>query len=231
MKKILATTTFLFTLIVAQNTSYKFDYFDISNGLSQNRAQAIYQAKNGYIYVGTQGGLDRFDGYNFKYFSHNPSDTTSVPFGWVSAIGQDSKDNLWVGTTQKTIGYLEPNGLWTRIKLKAMETWDRDGRSWWWGFISDIKPYYDKVLISSNGNGLFIIDNGEQKHYTSDVDGGNIISEIKVIGDRIFLATGGGVFEFDIDKEKFIKTSISLPVGGFSNDDGNKFYISTKINT
>ena len=91
MKKILTTPAFLFTLIVAQNTSYKFDYFDISNGLSQNRAQVIYQAKDGYIYVGTQGGLDRFDGYSFKYFSHNPSDTTSVPFGWVSAIAQDSK--------------------------------------------------------------------------------------------------------------------------------------------
>ena len=58
MKKILTTTTFLFTLIIAQNTSYKFDYFDISDGLSQNRAQVIYQAKDGYIYVGCRGGLD-----------------------------------------------------------------------------------------------------------------------------------------------------------------------------
>jgi len=221
------TTTFLFTLIIAQNTSYKFDYFDISNGLSQNRAQAIYQARDGYIYVGSQGGLDRFDGYNFKYFSHNPSDTTSVPFGWVSAIGEDSKDNLWVGTTQKTIGYLKPNGLWTRVKLEAMEDWDRDGRSWWWGFISDIKPYNDKVLISSNGNGLFVIDNGEQKHYRADIDGANIVSEIKVIDGRIFLATRGGVFEFDIDKKEFLQTSVRLPVGGFSNNNNDKFYIST----
>ena len=227
MNKFLTTTTFLFTLIIAQNTSYKFDYFDISDGLSQNRAQVIYQARDGYIYVGSQGGLDRFDGYNFKYFSHNPSDSTSVPFGWVSAISEDSKNNLWVGTTQKTIGYLKPNGLWTRVKLKAMENWDRDGRSWWWGFISDIKPYKDKVLISSNGNGLFIIDNEEQEHYTTDIDGANIVSEIKVINERIFLATRGGVFEFDINKKEFLQTSISLPVGGFSNNNNDKFYIST----
>ena len=69
-----------------------------------------------------------------------------------------------------------------------MENWDRDGRSWWWGFISDIKPYKDKVLISSNGNGLFIIDNGEQKHYTTDIDGANIVSEIKVIDERTFFS-------------------------------------------
>ena len=74
------TNIILFGLAFAQNTSYKFDYYDISNGLSQNRAQAIFQASDGYIYVGSQGGLDRFDGYNFKYFSHNPSDSTTVPF-------------------------------------------------------------------------------------------------------------------------------------------------------
>ena len=73
------TNIILFSLTFAQNTSYKFDYYDISNGLSQNRAQAIFQASDGYIYVGSQGGLDRFDGYNFKYFSHNPSDSTTVP--------------------------------------------------------------------------------------------------------------------------------------------------------
>ena len=33
---------------------------------------------------------DRFDGYDFKYYSHNPVDTTSIPYGWVNAIGQDN---------------------------------------------------------------------------------------------------------------------------------------------
>ena len=81
----------LLNLGSAQNTSYKFDYYDISNGLSQNRAQAIFQASDGYIYVGSQGGFDRFDGYSFNYYSHNPSDSTTIPFGWVSAISEDSQ--------------------------------------------------------------------------------------------------------------------------------------------
>ena len=101
------TNIILFSLTFAQNTSYKFDYYDISNGLSQNRAQAIFQASDGYIYVGSQGGLDRFDGYDFKYYSHNPVDTTSIPYGWVNAIGQDNFGNIWVGTQQKTVGYLQ----------------------------------------------------------------------------------------------------------------------------
>ena len=232
MNKILASViTFLFTLIIAQNTSYKFDYYNISDGLSQNRAQAIYQAKDGYIYVGSQGGLDRFDGYNFRYFSHNPSDTTSVPHGWVSAIGQDIEENLWIGTTQKTVGFLKPDGSWVRVKLKGMESWDRSGKPWWWGFISDIKSLDDNVLIASNGNGLFIINNGNEQHYTSDKDGVNNIFEIFVIENQIFLGTRSGMYRFDQKNKEFIKTKISNPVSGFATSkDSNKFYVSSDKN-
>ena len=231
MNKVLTFTgTLLLTFIWAQNTSYKFDYYDISNGLSQNRAQAVYQAKDGYIYVGSQGGLDRFDGYDFKYFSHNPIDSTSIPFGWVSAINEDFNGNLWIGTTQQNVGYLNADGNWTRVKLKGMESWaknGRDGRSFWWGFISDIKPFGDKVVISSNGNGLFVLDNGIEKHYTSSNKEENIISEIKIVNNQIFVATRGGMFELDTNDGKFKKTAISSPVYGFSKaTDTNKFYVS-----
>ena len=97
----------LCNLTSAQNTSYKFDYYDISNGLSQNRAQAIFQANDGYIYVGSQGGLDRFDGYNFKYFSHNPSDYDICSFGWVSAIGEDSQKRPLGWNYPKNVRLLE----------------------------------------------------------------------------------------------------------------------------
>ena len=228
MNRVLSTFILLFTIIIAQNTSYKFDYYDISNGLSQNRVQAIFQARDGYIYLGSQGGLDRFDGYNFKYYSHNPSDSTSVPEGWVNAIGQDNSGNIWIGTQQKTIGYLQPDGLWKRVELEGMKTWDRDGRSWWWGLITDFKFKNNKTLISSLGNGLFIIENGIQKHYKLKEIDGNAISEIHLINNRVFLATRNGLYEFNIEKEQFSKTSISLPTFGFSkSSNNNEFYVSS----
>ena len=49
-----------------------------------------------------------------------------------------------------------------------MENWDRTGKPWWWGFISDIKSLDDNVLIASNGNGLFIINNGNEQHSGSN---------------------------------------------------------------
>ena len=228
MIKILINSIFLFTIIISQNTSYRFDYYDISNGLSQNQANAIYQSHDGYIYVGSQGGLDRFDGYNFKYFSHNPTDSTTIPYGWVNAITEDSQNNLWIGTNQKTIGYLKSDGSWTRVKLKGMENWDRDGRAWWWGFISDMKSFEDKVIVSSNGNGLFILGDNYEKHYTSEQKEINIITEIFVANKRIFVGTGKGLYELDLKKEEFIKTKISFPVFGFAkNNNPDQFYVST----
>ena len=83
---------------------------------------------------------------------------------------------------------------WKIVRFKGMEKWDRDGRSWWWGFISDIKFVNDEIFVSSNGNGLFVIKNGVEKHYTSNKKEVNVISEIKIINNRIFLATQGGIY-------------------------------------
>ena len=135
MRYITLCTMFFVSSLIAQNTTYKFDYYDISNGLSQNQANVIFQTENGYVYVGSQGGLDRFDGYNFKYYSHNPSDSTSIPFGWVNSINEDTQKNLWVGTARGNVGYLNSNDEWKRVYLKGMEKMER----WWWGFITDIK--------------------------------------------------------------------------------------------
>ena len=225
MKKLAFIASILFlNLNYAQNTSYKFDYFDISNGLSQNQAYVIYQTGDGYIYVGSQGGLDRFDGYNFKYYSHNPSDSTSIPFGWVNSINEDPQKNLWIGTARGNVGYLNSNDEWKRVYLKGMEKMQR----WWWGFITDIKFFKDKVLISSYRNGFYIIENEKQKHYESDNI--NFTQEIHISNDKIFLGTGSGMVEFDEKTETFKKKSVTNEgVYSFSKSmQQNKFYISSK---
>jgi ligand-binding sensor domain-containing protein len=51
----------------AQKVSdFIFEKYTIQNGLSQSSPLSLYQDKLGYIWVGTQAGVDRFDGYNFK---------------------------------------------------------------------------------------------------------------------------------------------------------------------
>ena len=226
MRYITLCTMFFVSSLIAQNTTYKFDYYDISNGLSQNQANVIFQTENGYVYVGSQGGLDRFDGYNFKYYSHNPSDSTTIPFGWVNSINEDSQKNLWIGTSRGNVGYLNSNNKWKRVYLKGME----DIEIWWWRSISDIKFFKDKVLISTRLSGFYIIENEKQRHYESEKNNINFTQEIYISNDKIFLGTRSGLVEFDEKTETFKKKSVtSSGVFGFSKSmEENKFYVSSE---
>ncbi|MFN3793279.1 MAG: two-component regulator propeller domain-containing protein [Chitinophagaceae bacterium] len=68
------------------------------NGLSQNAVTCIYQDKKGFLWVGTQDGLNRYDGYQFKHYKHNPEDSSSISDQFITAIAEDGKGELWIGT-------------------------------------------------------------------------------------------------------------------------------------
>jgi diguanylate cyclase (GGDEF)-like protein len=68
----------------------------VEDGLSHNVVYAVHQDNRGFIWLGTEGGLDRFDGYEFKPFSYAKSQV-GLPSHDIACIFQDSTDNLWIG--------------------------------------------------------------------------------------------------------------------------------------
>ncbi len=77
---------------------YRFKNLSIQQGLSQVTVFAIAQDKSGYIWIGTQDGLNRFDGYRFKVYQHDPRKPRSISDNFITAIMSDSNGELWVGT-------------------------------------------------------------------------------------------------------------------------------------
>jgi signal transduction histidine kinase/ligand-binding sensor domain-containing protein/DNA-binding response OmpR family regulator len=75
-----------------------FDYFSQKDGLPNNQIQCIFQDRKGWIWIGTNQGLSRFDGYRFLNFIHNPEDTTSLSGSLVRVIFEDNRGNLLIGT-------------------------------------------------------------------------------------------------------------------------------------
>jgi len=61
-----------------QSSSIKFTHYTLKDGLSQSTANYITQDSKGFIWIGTQDGLNRFDGYTFTHFKHNPNDPTML---------------------------------------------------------------------------------------------------------------------------------------------------------
>jgi signal transduction histidine kinase/ligand-binding sensor domain-containing protein len=93
------TTYILFLLVsVIASGQFRFSHLGISQGLSQNSVHCIFQDSEGYIWLGTQDGLNRYDAYSFRTFKHNKNDTTSISDNFITGITEDNLHNLWIGT-------------------------------------------------------------------------------------------------------------------------------------
>lgn len=74
----------------------EFERHSLEAGLSHPTVHCIMQDKQGFIWLGTQDGLNRWDGYSFKSYKHT-NDVTSISHGCVWALHQDKKGRIWVG--------------------------------------------------------------------------------------------------------------------------------------
>lgn len=83
---------------IASPPASRVDLFNIENGLSQTAVLCLLHDSYGFIWIGTQDGLNRFDGYGFTVFRNHPLDKTSLPNNYINSLCEDHNGNLWVGT-------------------------------------------------------------------------------------------------------------------------------------
>ncbi len=88
LKKFISITLFLSLCFAGK---LEFERFTIDDGLSQNTVYKVFQDSRGYLWLGTQGGLDRYNGYEFKHYEHESNDSTSIVNGWIRSINEDWK--------------------------------------------------------------------------------------------------------------------------------------------
>jgi len=74
-----------------------FDNYNVENGLSHDYTHAIAQDQHGFIWIGTQYGLQRFDGYKFTNFLHNPADSNSIASNYISFLEVEADGKLLIG--------------------------------------------------------------------------------------------------------------------------------------
>jgi len=77
----------------------------IDDGLSQNTINCIFQDRNGFLWFGTQDGLNRYDGYGFTIYRHEPHDSNSLSHSWIWDVYEDTHKNLWIATWQGLTQY------------------------------------------------------------------------------------------------------------------------------
>jgi signal transduction histidine kinase/ligand-binding sensor domain-containing protein len=88
------------TIAVGDAKDLLFKKISMTGGLSQTRVASIAQDDRGFIWFGTQYGLDRFDGYQFKVFKHNPATKNGLSGVYIHALLKDRNGFLWVASDE-----------------------------------------------------------------------------------------------------------------------------------
>lgn len=138
--QVLAFVILLWIQPVPDGIAESFQHFDTEDGLSNNIVYSTYQDRDGFIWVATENGLNRFDGYEFKKFYHSAEDSTSLSSNIVRSFVEDEQGNLWIGTfnglnlydrkTESFIRYFDlPDSSGNRLDLKQMQL-SGDGTIW-----------------------------------------------------------------------------------------------------
>lgn len=100
------------TVMLCQSASalenVKFRRLSIEDGLSQSTVETIVQDHAGFMWIGTEDGLNRFDGYTFRQYRHDPDDPSSISDNNIYRLLVDREGYLWVGTWSGGLNRYDP---------------------------------------------------------------------------------------------------------------------------
>ncbi|MGZ9221687.1 MAG: two-component regulator propeller domain-containing protein [Anaerolineales bacterium] len=90
------------------NCVLRFDHISIEQGLSQSSVRVIFQDSRGFLWFGTEDGLNRYDGYTFKTYKPDPDAPNSLSDRWITSIVEDKEGTLWIGTRLGGLNHYDP---------------------------------------------------------------------------------------------------------------------------
>jgi ligand-binding sensor domain-containing protein/serine phosphatase RsbU (regulator of sigma subunit) len=86
--------------IFAQENNSVFKKYDVRDGLSLSAINCLLVDNKGFLWIGTQDGLNKYDGYNFLVYRHDPNDVNTIVANHIQAIYEDRESNIWLGTRE-----------------------------------------------------------------------------------------------------------------------------------
>lgn len=178
--------------------SISFGHFSVQEGLSDSFVNCLLQDRTGFIWFGTDDGLNRFDGYEIKVYRNHLNDEFSISENIIWALWEDHSGNLWIGTKSGGLNKYDP-------LTNKFEHWKLDSTS-----TEEINITYiyedskSNIWIGTYRNGLYRFNPSQNKfeHWQNTFDNPKLLSDnfiTSVIEDHnsnIWIATYAGLDKF-----------------------------------
>lgn len=223
MRKIFCIFLILFSVFQSSfSQSLNFSSLTVNDGLSQNAVLSVVQDGNGFMWFGTQDGLNRYDAKSFKVYKHAASDSASISFNYISVLFVDSKKKLWVGTRNGLNRYSARYDDFQHIALTTSNRSDI--------IISSICEDSRHQLWVWSSAGLFMLSEPKQDRYVSrpvplpdSVAGLGGTNSRVILQDRngnYWLGSSGGLTRMTMsDNKPVFKTFSKIPNDSHSLSD------------
>ncbi len=192
--------------VAAQNIL--FDHLDTESTLSHPTVNALVQDQQGFVWLGTQNGLSRFDGRKVKHYYNQPDDTSSIGHNWILSLFSDSEGRLWIGSANGAHLYVPESDSF--INLAAEEILgtsvngiaeDNSGNIWF-------TTNYSGVIEYNIKSGVFI----SYKEFDFGQDALEINDVLVDSENNIWVATAtNGIWLKAQNNKSFVSTNLKLP--------------------
>ncbi|MCI1682353.1 MAG: ATP-binding protein [Bacteroides sp.] len=153
MKNFLYTVIFLFPFIsefAASPQTFNFRHYTVDNGLSSNIVRSILQDKRGFIWIGTEEGLNFFDGQTIKQYLNNKDTPCTLGSNYINVLFEDSEDKIWIGTDIGVYLYLYEKDMFYLFRPQT-----EHGNSITSVINNIIEDQHKNIWIATYGQGIF----------------------------------------------------------------------------
>ena len=216
LKKILI-LLFLLVFFTLNAKTIRVKNLSLEDGLSQSSVLCMLQDKQGFIWFGTEDGLNRFDGYEFTVFRHNPLDSLSISDNHINCMYEDTEGNIWIGTKDGGINRFNPRT--ENFKHWKQESGDSSGLTT--NHVLSIFQDEDHILwIGTLNNGLYTFDytSNNWKHYRFQMNGlyPQALNTISCIQNNVqdkshlWLGTFHGLLDYDKESGRYEHQIVSI---------------------
>ena len=111
----------LFVQLSAQENEIVFENISTFSGLSASQAKCVFQDSDGFLWIGTlEGGLNYYDGYSFRIFKSNASDSSSIINNNIYSLAEDRSGNIWVATSLGLSKYLKHEDKFVNYNFREL---------------------------------------------------------------------------------------------------------------